>query len=43
MNLKRPKYTHWNYHYSPVISLILKFSSIIDAVVDIVEDDLYYE
>jgi len=41
LNLKRPGDTHWSSHYGAIISLILMFSSIINAVEDIVEDDLY--
>jgi hypothetical protein len=41
MNLKRTRDTRWSFHYSAIISFILMFSSIIDAVEDIVEDDLY--
>jgi hypothetical protein len=43
MNLKRPRNTHWSYHYGSIINLIFMFSSIINAVEDIVEDDLYSE
>jgi len=41
MNLKRPRDTRWSSHYGAIISLILMFSSIINAVEDIVEDGLY--
>jgi hypothetical protein len=41
MNLKRPGDTRWSSHYGAIISLILMFSSIINAVEDIVEDGLY--
>jgi hypothetical protein len=43
MNLKRLGDTRWSSHYSAIISFILMFSSIINAVEDIVEDDLYSE
>jgi hypothetical protein len=43
MNLKRLRDTRWSSHYGAIISLILIFSSIINAVEDIVEDDLYSE
>jgi hypothetical protein len=39
----RPGDTRWSSHYGAIISLILIFSSIINAVEDIVEDDLYSE
>jgi hypothetical protein len=34
---------HWSSHYGAIISLILVFSSIINAVEDIVENGLYSE
>jgi hypothetical protein len=40
MNLKRPADTRWSFHYGLIINLILMFSSIIEAVEDIVEDDI---
>jgi uncharacterized membrane protein len=43
MNLKRPGDTRWSSHYGAIINLILMFSSIIEAVEDIVEDGLYSE
>jgi hypothetical protein len=43
MNLKRLRDTRWSSHYGAIVSLILMFYSIIDAVVDIVEDGLYFE
>jgi hypothetical protein len=43
MNLKRPGDTHWSSHYGAIISLILMFSSIINALEDIVEYGLYSE
>jgi len=43
MNLKRPGDTRWSSHYGAIINLILMFSSIIEAVEDIVEDGLYFE
>jgi len=43
MNLKRLGDTCWSFHYGAIISLILMFSSIINAVEDIVEDGLYSE
>jgi hypothetical protein len=43
MNLKRPGDMHWSSHYGAIISLILVFSSIINAVEDIVENGLYSE
>ncbi|XP_062158778.1 uncharacterized protein LOC133866265 [Alnus glutinosa] len=39
MNLKRPGDTRWSSHYGAIINLIIMFSSIIEAVEDIVEDD----
>jgi hypothetical protein len=43
MNLKRPRDTRWSSHYGAIINLILMFSSISEAVEDIVEDGLYFE
>jgi len=43
MNLKRPGDTRWSSHYGAIINLIIMFSSIIEAVEDIVEDSLYSE
>ena len=43
MNLKRPSETCWSSHYDAAISLITMFSSVIDTVEDIVEDDLNFE
>lgn len=43
MNLKRLGDTCWSSHYGAIINLILMFSSIIEAVEDIVEDGLYSE
>jgi hypothetical protein len=43
MNLKRPGDTRWSSHYGVIINLIIMFSSIVEAVEDIVENDLYSE
>ncbi|XP_062158069.1 uncharacterized protein LOC133865663 [Alnus glutinosa] len=43
MNLKRPGDTRWSSHYGAIINLIIMFSSIIEAVEDIVEDGFYSE
>jgi hypothetical protein len=43
MNLKRPGDMRWSSHYGALVSLILVFSSIINAVEDIVEDGVYSE
>jgi hypothetical protein len=40
MDIKRPGDTRWSSHYGVITSLITMFSSIIDTVEDIVEDDL---
>jgi hypothetical protein len=42
-NLKRHGDTRWSSHYGTIVSLIIMFSSIIDTVEDIVEDDLNSE
>jgi hypothetical protein len=43
MNLKRPGDTRWSSHYGAIISFILMFSFISNAVENIVEDSLYSE
>jgi hypothetical protein len=43
MNLRRLGDTLWISHYGEIINLILMFSSIIEAVEDIVENGLYSE
>jgi hypothetical protein len=43
MNLKRPGDMRWSSQYGALVSLILMFSSVINAVKDIVEYDLYSE
>jgi hypothetical protein len=43
MNLKSSGDTCLSFHYGTIISLILMFSSIINAVEDIVKDGLYSE
>jgi hypothetical protein len=43
INRKRPGDTQWSSHYGAVISLILMFSFVIEAIKDIVEDGLYSE
>jgi hypothetical protein len=42
-NLKRHGDTRWSSHYGTIVSLIIMFSSIIDTVEDIIEDDLNFE
>jgi hypothetical protein len=43
VNLKRPGDTRWSSHYGAITNLIIMFSSIIEAVEDIVKDGLYSE
>jgi len=43
INLKKLRDMHISSHYGVVVSLILMFSTVIDAVEDIVEDGIYFE
>ncbi|XP_059451114.1 uncharacterized protein LOC132181905 [Corylus avellana] len=43
INLKRPRETRWSSHYGAIINRILMFSSVFEAIKDIVEDGLYSE
>ena len=40
MNIKRSGDTRWSSHYGAIANLIIMFSSVIDMIEDIVEDDL---
>ena len=40
MSLKRPGDTHWSSHYGALVNLIHMFSSVIDVIETIIEDDL---
>jgi hypothetical protein len=41
INLKRLGDTRWSSHYGAIVGLVLIFSSVIEAIEDIVEDGLY--
>ena len=40
MSLKRPRDTCWSSHYGAFVNLIHMFSSVIDVIETIIEDDL---
>ena len=40
MSLKRLGDTHWSFHYGALVNLIHMFSSVIDVIETIIEDDL---